>query len=228
MEIINQLVTTFVQQYGLIAICLILFIETGLLVGFFLPGDSLLFLAGIYAAKGYFPLWQLLLFGSIAAIIGDSLGYWIGKVWGRSIEKKQDSIFLDYHHLELTEKFYKEHGGKTIVIARFIGFLRTFAPLVAGASRMHYRTFLNYNIFGGIGWVVSLSLLGYYLGSEFTWLIHIADLATIILVVVSLVAGVSVIFYRLLDRHYFSKRRSSVFPPLPHHKKKSFLFRWMK
>ncbi len=211
MEALNHLITGFVQQYGIVAITLILFVETGLLVGFFLPGDTLLFLAGIYATRGYFPLWQLFLFGSLAAIVGDSLGYWIGKVWGKSIEKKKDSIFLNYHHLEMTEKFYKRHGGKTIVIARFVGFLRTFAPLVAGAARMHYRSFLLYNISGGIFWVLSVSLLGYYLGAEFQWMIHVADFATAMIVVISLVAAGSLVFYRLFERYFI------VYEPHPKH-----------
>lgn len=202
MEVINQFITGFVQQYGLLAIAIVLFIETGLLVGFFLPGDTLLFLAGIYAARGFFPLWELFICASIAAILGDSVGYWIGSVWGRRIEKRTDHIFLNYHHLQMTERFYHRHGGKTIVIARFIGFLRTFAPMVAGAARMNYRSFLTYNIFGGIFWAVSLSALGYYLGSEFQWMIHVADTVTVVIMIVSLVAGCSVIFYRLFERYF--------------------------
>lgn len=151
---------------GTLLVCVIVFIETGLFVGFFLPGDSLLVTAGVFAASGHLNLGALLFFCSICAIVGDQVGYAIGHRAGRTLYNRPDSRFFKRKHLERTQAFYEKYGPKTIVIARFVPIVRTFAPAVAGAANMHYRRFVTYNIAGGILWVFSMVLLGYFLGRQ--------------------------------------------------------------
>lgn len=149
---------------GLIGLILIVFAETGLLVGFFLPGDSLLITAGLFAARGDFNIVTLNLTLIAAAITGDATGYWIGKRTGEALYSRPDSFFFRREHVRITHEFYERHGGKTIVIARFMPIVRTFAPMVAGVARMRYRDFAVYNVLGGILWVSTMTLGGYYLG----------------------------------------------------------------
>jgi membrane-associated protein len=144
-----------------IALNLIIFVETGIF--FFLPGDSLLVTAGIVAANTAWNLPLLIFTLCISAIVGDSVGYWIGWRAGPALFKKPDSRIFRRDHLLAAQSFYERHGGKTIVLARFMPLVRTFAPVVAGAARMNYSRFLFFNVFGGIGWVTSMILLGYYL-----------------------------------------------------------------
>lgn len=151
---------------GLAVICGIVFAETGLLVGFFLPGDSLLVTAGFFASTGHLDLWGLLVFVSVAAIVGDATGYQIGKKAGASLYARPNSRLFKRKHLLKAHAFYEKHGGKTIVLARFVPIVRTFAPTVAGAADMSYRRFAAFNVFGGIGWVFSTVLLGYFLGES--------------------------------------------------------------
>ena len=157
-------VPTLIAYGGMFILFVIIFAETGLMVGFFLPGDSLLVTAGLFAAKGDLSVFWLIVVLSIAAIAGDSTGYWIGKTAGPTIYKKEDSRFFKKSHLRKAEQFYIRHGGKTIILARFVPIIRTFAPVVAGAAGMEYKRFVSFNIFGGILWVASMSLIGYYLG----------------------------------------------------------------
>ena len=156
-----------IKAVGLLGLIIIIFAETGLLFGFFLPGDSLLVTAGLLAASGHLSLHILILSLSIAAVVGDAVGFYIGHKLGPMLYAKEDSFFFRKKHLELAHEFYLKHGGKTIIFARFIPIIRTFAPTVAGAARMNYFRFLAYNIFGGIGWVLSMVLGGYYLGKLF-------------------------------------------------------------
>ena len=150
---------------GYFVLVVIVFAETGLLAGFFLPGDSLLVTAGLVAAvDGSVHIFPLTFFLSLAAIAGDSFGYWIGYHAGPRIFNRDDSIFFHKNHLLRTQKFYDKHGAKTIVLARFVPIVRTFAPTVAGVGRMEYRKFLFYNVMGGVGWVLSMTLAGYFLG----------------------------------------------------------------
>lgn len=150
---------------GYFAITIIVFAETGLLAGFFLPGDSLLVTAGLIAAVDpSMNVWVLNLLLCAAAIVGDTTGYWIGYHFGPKIFNKEDSFFFHKDHLVRTQKFYEKYGPKTIVLARFVPIVRTFAPTVAGAGRMDYKKFLTYNVLGGIGWVISMTLLGFFLG----------------------------------------------------------------
>ncbi|MBI1955215.1 MAG: VTT domain-containing protein [Acidobacteria bacterium] len=150
---------------GVVLVCIIIFVETGLFFGFFLPGDSLLVTAGIFAAAGYLDLFALLFFGSMCAVLGDQVGYFIGRKTGRALYNRPNSRFFKQQHLERTRAFYEKYGAKTIVLARFVPIVRTFAPAVAGAAEMRYRRFVTYNVFGGILWIFSMTLIGYFLGT---------------------------------------------------------------
>jgi membrane-associated protein len=143
----------------------IVFAETGLAVGFFLPGDSLLVVAGLFAAAGKLNLALLLVILFIAAVIGDAVGYYTGARLGPRLFKRQKSLLFRPSHLQRAHAFYKKYGGKTIVIARFVPIVRTFAPIVAGAAEMPYRRFVVFNVAGGFLWVSSMLLSGYFLGS---------------------------------------------------------------
>ena len=144
---------------------LIVFAETGLAIGFFLPGDSLLVVAGLFAAAGKLNLAALMILLFIAAVVGDAVGYYSGKRIGPAIFSRSKSRFFNPKHLKKAQSFYEKHGGKTIIIARFVPIVRTFAPIVAGAANMSYRQFLTFNIVGGFAWVMSMLLAGYFLGS---------------------------------------------------------------
>jgi len=157
-------VPELIRLGGFIGLIIIVFAETGLLIGFFLPGDSLLVTAGLFAARGDFSVPQLLVALTIAAVAGDATGYWIGRRTGKALYSRPDSLLFRKEHLRITHEFYLKHGGKTIVFARFIPIVRTFAPVVAGAVEMPYRAFALYNIGGGILWVTSTILGGYFLG----------------------------------------------------------------
>ncbi|HEY6197929.1 MAG TPA: VTT domain-containing protein [Candidatus Binatia bacterium] len=160
-------VETIVRVGGLAALTAIVFVETGLLVGFFLPGDSLLVTAGIFAARGDLDIVTLDIVLSIAAVAGDTVGYAIGRRTGPKIFKREDSLIFRRKHLLAAQEFYEKHGGFTIVVARFIPIIRTFAPVVAGVAGMHYRRFIAYNVWGGIFWVLATTLGGYFLGKTF-------------------------------------------------------------
>ncbi len=151
---------------GYVGLFLIVFAETGLLIGFFLPGDSVLVTAGLLIAAGRVPMDITLLnvLLCIAAITGDATGYWIGLKTGQALYNRPQSRFFRRDYLLKTKEFYEKYGGITIVLARFMPFARTFAPVVAGIGEMKYRRFVSFNIFGGVGWVVSMTLIGYYLG----------------------------------------------------------------
>jgi membrane-associated protein len=149
---------------GLLILVAIVFAETGLMVGFFLPGDSLLVTAGVLAAAGHLNIWTLLLAVTAAAIVGDQLGYYIGYRTGPRLFRREDSLLFRRAHLLRAKRFYEKHGGKTIILARFIPIIRTFAPVVAGVGEMEYRRFVTFNVLGGFLWVWSMSLLGYLLG----------------------------------------------------------------
>jgi membrane-associated protein len=158
--------TTLSGWYAYAALFAIVFAETGLLVGFFLPGDSLLFVVGVVAGAGKLDLPAVMVLLSVAAIVGDGVGYYLGRQAGPAIFDRPDSRWFKHEHLIRTQRFYEKHGGKTIIYARFIPIIRTFAPFVAGVAKMNYARFLSFNIFGGIGWVVLLTLLGYLLGNQ--------------------------------------------------------------
>lgn len=154
-----------IQTVGLIGIIIIVFLESGVFFGFFFPGDSLLFTAGLIASQGFLDIKLLLIFCAVAAILGDSVGYWTGKNMGRALFEKEAGFFFKKKRLHQAEHFYQKHGKYTIILARFIPVIRTFAPIVAGVARMDYKTFISYNIFGGIFWSFSVLSLGYFFGN---------------------------------------------------------------
>lgn len=170
---------------GYAGLTIIVFCETGILAGFFLPGDSLLVTAGFVASQGKLDIWLLNALLIAAAIAGDTAGYWIGHFAGPRLFTKEDSFFFKRKHLERTHQFFEKHGGKTIILARFVPIVRTFAPTVAGVGKMSYRTFLLYNVFGGIFWVLSMTSIGYFLGRS------IPDLEKHLHIVVGIVILVS-------------------------------------
>ena len=150
---------------GYIGIFAVIFAESGLFFGFFLPGDSLLFTAGFLASQGIFDIKLLSLLCFVGAVLGDSVGYAFGHKVGRKLFRKKDSFFFHPDHILKAERFYEKHGKKTIILARFLPAIRTFAPIVAGIGSMEYKTFLSYNIIGGILWAICLPLAGFYLGN---------------------------------------------------------------
>jgi membrane-associated protein len=155
-----------IRSGGAPLICTIVFVETGFFVGFFLPGDSLLVTAGIFSAAGVIPLKWLLLPVMLSAIIGDQIGYWIGRSAGAALYRREDSLFFRRSHLQRAHDFYEKYGGRAVILARFIPIIRTFCPPVAGAAKMPYGRYLAFDIFGGILWVGAMILGGYALGSS--------------------------------------------------------------
>jgi len=147
-------------------VCTIIFVETGLFVGFFLPGDSLLVTAGIFAGQHVIPLRWLFLPGILCAIAGDQLGYWIGRSTGPALYRREDSLFFRRSHLQQAHEFYKKYGGRAVILARFVPIVRTFCPPVAGAAAMPYSTYLLYDVVGGTLWISSMLLGGYVAGSR--------------------------------------------------------------
>lgn len=162
-------ITEAVLKYGpfvaYIALFSIVFAESGLLIGFFFPGDSLLFTAGFLASQGFMSIYILTPLCFIAAVAGDSVGYAFGHKVGKRLFQREDSIIFHKDHLMRAKVFYEKHGKKTIILARFLPVVRTFAPIVAGMGDMHYPTFLAYNVIGGVLWAIGLTLTGYFLGS---------------------------------------------------------------
>lgn len=155
-----------IKAFGYVGIFGIVFAESGLFFGFFLPGDSLLFTAGFLASQGFFNVWVLVALNVVGAISGDSVGYWMGRKFGGWLMARKESFIFKKHHLTKAQEFYNRHGGKTIVLARFVPAVRTFAPIVAGMAKMHYYTFLSFNVLGGLFWAAGMTLLGYFLGSR--------------------------------------------------------------
>jgi membrane-associated protein len=163
-RLIQLLSPLFTSWLGYAVLFAIVFSETGLLVGFFLPGDSLMFLVGAVAGAGNLNLFVVNLVLMAAAILGDSFGYALGRRTGPAIFDRPDSRWFRREHLARTHAFYEKYGGKTIVYARFVPIVRTFAPFVAGVGKMNYGRFLSFNVFGGIGWVFGMTMLGFLLG----------------------------------------------------------------
>lgn len=163
-RLIPFLAQVLTSWYGYAMLFFIVFAETGLLVGFIFPGDSLLFTVGVVAGAGHTNLAALCAVMAIAAILGDQSGYFLGRRTGPKIFNRPDSRFFKQEYVRQTQHFYERHGGKTLIYAKFIPIVRTFAPFMAGVGRMRYLRFLSFNLFGGIGWVLSMTVLGYYLG----------------------------------------------------------------
>jgi membrane-associated protein len=182
-----------IQWGGYILLVAIVFTETGLLVGIFLPGDSLLITAGLLAGAGKLDIWWLNILVIAAAIVGDSTGYAIGVRLGPRIFTREKSLLFNPKHVERTRRFYEKYGPKTIVIARFVPIIRTFAPVLAGVGAMRYRRFVTYNVVGGIGWVASMTGAGYVLGQTVPNIskhIHVLVIVIIILSVIPIAVEV--------------------------------------
>ena len=158
-------IISIIQTVGYFGLFAIIFAESGLFFGFFLPGDSLLFTAGLLASQGLLKIYFLMPLLFAAAVLGDSAGYWLGRKLGPMIFKKEDSFFFHKKHIERTRVFYAKYGAKTIIISRFVPIVRTFAPILAGVGNMEYKTFITYNIFGGAFWAIGISGLGFFLGN---------------------------------------------------------------
>lgn len=194
-----------IQNYGVFTyaiLFLVIFLETGLVVTPFLPGDSLLFVAGTLAATNLLQIYWLVVLLAVAAILGDTLNYWIGHHLGPRVFNKENSRFFKKEYLEKTREFYVKHGGKTIILARFVPIIRTFAPFVAGVGKMHYSQFLSYNIFGGLLWVCLFTFGGYWFGN-LPIIQKNFHLAIFMIIFVSLLPTIIEIF-----KHYLSKREA--------------------
>ena len=179
--------THLINTFGLIGIMVIIFAETGLLVGFFLPGDSLLFTAGLLVAGGLVaPLWAVLLCLSLAAVLGNLVGYWIGHRAGPAVFNKPESRLFKAEYVERSAAFFERNGARTIVLARFVPIVRTFATVMAGASRMDFRRYTIYSVIGGIAWAAGVTLLGYWLGQVAVVRDHV-ELFILAIVAISLI-----------------------------------------
>ena len=180
------------QWAGYVGLTIIIFAETGLLVGFFLPGDSLLVTAGLLAADPAFGLnvWLLGLILTVAAIVGDTVGYHVGKATGPRIFTREDSLFFLKSHLLKAQAFYEKHGGKTIIIARFMPIVRTFAPVVAGVGQMRYASFLVYNVVGGVLWIWSMLIVGYVLAKTVPGVATHVEKVILVVVFLSILPGI--------------------------------------
>lgn len=158
-------IIALIKAFGYLGLFAVVFAESGLFFGFFLPGDSLLFTAGLLASQGFLNPWVLAAVISTGAILGDSVGYWFGAKVGPKIFTREDSFFFNKRHVERTHLFYLKYGSRAVVLARFVPVVRTFTPILAGVGSMPYSMFLRYNIIGGILWGTGLTLLGYFLGT---------------------------------------------------------------
>ena len=191
LEIWHQLYNLegLIRWGGYAVLTVVVFTETGLLVGFFLPGDSLLVTAGLLASQGFLNVWLMGVILSIVAVAGDSVGYAIGKATGPRIFTRENSLFFNKKHLHRAHAFYEKYGGKTIVLARFMPIIRTFAPVVAGVGEMRYRTFVMYNSLGGIGWVWSMLFIGYFLGRTVPGVSKHIDVIILAVIFLSILPG---------------------------------------
>jgi membrane-associated protein len=180
-----------IQWAGYVGLTAIIFVETGLFFGFFLPGDSLLVTAGLLASQGFsLDVYVLGLLLNVAAIVGDNTNYWIGRFMGPKVFTREESLFFRRRHVERAHEFYEKHGAKTIVLARFMPIIRTFAPLVAGVARMSYRTFVTYSVLGGTVWIWSMLFIGYFLGRMVPGIDKHIEKVIIIVIFLSILPGI--------------------------------------
>jgi membrane-associated protein len=194
---------TLIKSVGYVGIFAIIFAESGILIGAFLPGDSLLFTAGFLASQNFLNIWILIPTLFIAAVLGDNVGYAFGRKVGPKIFKKKDSLLFHQNNLIKAEIFYEKHGPITVMLARWMPFIRTFAPIVAGVGKMNYKTFFFYNVLGGFLWTASLPLAGYYLGQ------FIPDIDKYLLPIIGVIIFVSVIppIYHIVKEKIKSKKQ---------------------
>jgi membrane-associated protein len=202
-----------IEWGGTLLVCLIVFIETGFFVGFFLPGDSLLVTAGVFAASGQLHISELVLLVPICAIAGDQIGYWIGRKAGQALYRREDSLVFRKKHLERAHSFYEKYGGKTVILARFVPIIRTFCAPVAGAAEMPYPRYLSYDIVGGILWGSGMILVGYLLGRQVP---NISENIHYVIAVVIFLSLLPPIIGYLRSRSSNSSKPSSLPQPAPH------------
>lgn len=196
-----------IKTAGYVGLFFIIFAESGLLIGFFLPGDSLLFTAGFLSSQGYFNIWLLSVITFAGAVLGDNFGYAFGKKVGVKIFTRNDSLFFHKSHLHRARSFYEKYGGKTIIIARFIPVVRTFAPIVAGVGDMKYSQFFFFNLIGGLIWGLGLPLLGYYLGNKIP---NIDQYLIPIVILIILVSILPPIIHFLKEKHHRDQVRDLI------------------
>lgn len=186
----------YIIAFGYIGITTTVFVESGIFVGFFLPGDSLLFTAGVLAAQGYFNIYLLIILCTAAAIAGDSVGYYIGHRFGSKLFEREDSLIFKKKYVTQTEEFFKKYGVKTIMLARFIPIVRTFAPVMAGIGEMKYNIFLKFNILGGVIWATSFLSVSYFLGLKFKGIDGYIKYIIIVIIILSVLPMVYEYFKR--------------------------------
>ena len=198
----------FITHFGWLAVLVVIFAESGLMVGFFLPGDSLLFISGTLVERGIFKvdIWIFVICLFLAAVIGNSVGYYIGKKFGRKLFTRPDSRFFRHEYLMQAEKFYEKNGSKTIILAMFIPIVRAFSPVVAGIAHMPYRKFVTFNVIGAAVWISLFTLLGYYAGNIIKKLGIDVEAAALIVIFLSLLPGIVHVLqqpeYRQKIRHH--------------------------
>ena len=202
-----------IEWGGTLLVCVIVFIETGFFVGFFLPGDSLLVTAGVFAASGQLRISELLLLVPLCAIFGDQIGYWIGRKAGQTLYRREDSLVFRKRHLERAHEFYEKYGGKTVILARFIPIIRTFCPPVAGAAQMPYGRYFAYDIAGGILWGGGMILGGYFLGRQIP---NISKNIHYVIAVVIFLSLLPPIIGLLRSKFSGSSKPPSIPQPAPH------------
>ena len=206
MEFLGFDLISLIKTAGYIGLFVIIFAESGLFIGFFLPGDSLLFTAGFLASQGFLNIWALAPLMFLAAILGDNFGYAFGKKVGPSIFNREDSRFFHKDHMERARAFYEKHGAKTLVLARFLPIVRTFAPILAGVGQMHYRTFFFYNVLGAALWALGMTWLGYFLGATIPGIDRY--LIPIILGII-IISSLPTLIHVIKNREYIIKRGQS-------------------
>ena len=206
-ELFGLDLTSLIKGVGYVGLFFIIFAESGLFIGFFLPGDSLLFTAGFLASQGYLHIVPLALLTFAAAVLGDNFGYAFGKKVGPAIFNKEDSLLFHKDHLVTAQAYYKKYGGKTIVLARFIPVVRTFAPIVAGAGEMKYSQFFLFNLIGALIWGLGMPLLGYFLGSTVPNIDQYLVPIIILIIFGSLIPPVT---HFLKEKHHRDQVRSTV------------------
>lgn len=175
---------------GYVILAVIIFAETGIFAGFFLPGDSIIVTAGLFAARGDLNVWVLFFLLTTMAILGDAVGYWFGRVTGPKIFTKEDSLFFSKKHIARAQHLYEKYGGKIIIIARFMPIVRTFAPIVAGIGNMSYKKFASFNIIGGIAWIGSMLSIGYFLGRVIPGIDKRIDVVIVVVIFLSILPGI--------------------------------------
>lgn len=195
---------SLIKTAGYLGLFGIIFAESGLFIGFFLPGDSLLFTAGFLASQGFLNIWILAPLTFVAAILGDNFGYAFGRRVGPALFTREDSVLFNKDHLRRAKVFFEAHGAKTLVLARFLPVIRTFVPIVAGVGGMHYPTFFFYNVLGAVPWALGMTWLGYFLGNVIP---NIDKYLIPIILAIVIISSIPTLFHIIKNRRYLTKFR---------------------